>query len=113
MKQANLIDRYILDGKIIIRAQHNRTGECFDIHVPENMTQHASCIWGGNPVEYIVRNGQAIFAGGENIPEDYEFQFWAKNTRKTALNATDDQLRDIYDTPMTYNQRQAAIRKIA
>lgn len=111
--QAKLIDRYIIDGKIIIRSQHNRTGECFDIIVPDNKTQHAACIWGGNPVDYVIINGQAVFDGGENIEEDFDFQFFAKSARKTAPNATDDQLRVIYETPLSHIQRQSAIRKIA
>lgn len=112
-RQAQLIDRFIISGQHILRVQHYRTGECFDVYVPENMTQHAGCIWGGNPVDYILRDGRAVFQGGENIPEDYEFQFWAESVRKKSPAASEESLREIYDTPMSYKQRQAAIAALA
>lgn len=111
---ATLIDRFVGQDGPIITAQHPRTGEIFEIAVPDDMTDHAASIWGGGNVDYHIVDGQRIFAGDENIPDDFDFRVWAASyARKVAPHATDEELRGIYDAQMSHTQRTAALKELA
>lgn len=124
-----LIDRFRnAYGTLVLRAQ-DRKGDFHDIHVNDVSAAKAECslaaaeqeagaIWAGHEVDcWKAEDGSLIFratpgAMSEDEFADFDFRTWCQAARQTAPQASDQQLRDIYDTPMSLSQRQHALEAL-
>jgi hypothetical protein len=116
-----LLDRFVLNGQHIIRAQHSPSGECVDVMVASEDARIAGAHWGGSVIPVVRRDGQLWYYRdpAEADPmtdeevEDMETRLRRAAARKIAPNATDEQIDAIYRRSMSQNQRIAAIRALA
>lgn len=121
-RSAALLDRFVgEDGGGILRVQHRRTGETFDVHVPDTdvAVELAGRYSGGASVPYVVRNGRAelyVEPGAMSTKEmmDFDRQDEIRAARRHAGDdAPIEEIERILDTPMSQNQRRAALQALA
>lgn len=117
-----LRDRYITeDGRLMIRATHDRTGAAVDIHVRPEDAEIAASLWGGSNVPCTrAQDGTLWYWRHPDLmteaeSEETERAIWLADARRVAgPRPSDEDLLAIRDMPgLSYNQRWARIRALA
>lgn len=73
---ASLLDRHAGGKTLIIRAQDQRTGECFSIRVPPEHEDEAGRIWGGELVAYRCAGRHRIYVSHDEVEAEYARQMY-------------------------------------
>lgn len=117
-----LRDRYVTeDGRLMIRAADDRTGEGVDIHVRPGDAEIAASLWGGSRVPCTRANDGTLWYWRdpdlmtEDEAEQMERAIWLAAARRAAgPGPSDGDLLAIREMPgLSYNQRWARIRALA
>ena len=121
-KTYTLRDRYVTeDGRPMIRAADDRTGEVVNIHVRPEDAEIAASPWGGSRVPCTRANDGTLWYWRhpdlmtEAEAEQMERAIWLAAARRAAgPGPSDDDLLAIRDMPgLSYSQRWARIRALA
>lgn len=113
---ATLMDRFTReDGQAVMRLQ-DRIGAVVEALVAPTDEEIAGAYWSGSDVPVVDRDGQLWFdrrdAKTDAEIDQIERDSRLASARTYAPDATDEQLLEIVDAPMSRRERADALRKL-